>query len=169
MWKKILVIIILFYFFALLQSSFFTHFNLFGIVPNLVFIFFSLLVFFQQKNKTHQLIFLAIIAGFVLDIFSYTYLGPSIVSLIVTGFLLKKIQSLLKNREDSRPFIYFLPLFLVCFTVYEVLFAVYLRFLDPSHILLSFNFKFLVEAVYNLVFASIGFWIMKKYAKTIQN
>ena len=49
-WQKTLVVIILFYIFALLQSSFFVHFSLLGAVPNLVFAFFALLVFFEKKG-----------------------------------------------------------------------------------------------------------------------
>src|SRR3989344_9256457 len=122
MWQKILVIILLFYIFILLQNSFFVHFNLFGATPNLVFIFFFSLAFFNRKDKNYQIIYLASIAGILLDISSYTYLGPSIISLIIIGFLLKKIQLLLKERKDNYPFAYFLPLFLVFFVIYQILF-----------------------------------------------
>jgi len=164
-----LVIILLFYFLALLQNSFFTHFNLLGSVPNLVFILFFLLVFFEKKKKNYLIIPLAIVAGLFLDIFSYTYIGPSIVLLIIIGIVLKKIQSLLKNREDNYPFVYFLPLFLICFAVYEALLMISLHFFDLSHTLINFDLRFAAGIVYSLFFAIIGFWIFKKHAKKIQN
>jgi rod shape-determining protein MreD len=166
MWQKILFIILLFYIFALLQGSFFTHFNLFGAAPNLVFILFFLLVFFIKKDRSYQIIYLAAIAGVLLDISSYTYLGPSIIILMAAGFLLKKTQSLLKNRQDNYPFAYFLPLFVLFFTVYEVSLIVYLRFFDPSHALISFDLKFIIGVIYNSIVASVLFLIYKKWLKT---
>jgi rod shape-determining protein MreD len=148
--QKTLVIIFLFYLFALLQNSFFTHFNLFGVTPNLVFILFFLIVFFEGENKNYQIIFFAVTAGFFLDIFSNTYLGPSIILLIIMGFLLKKTQSLLKNRDAAHPFIYFSPLFLVSFIIYEIV------------LMVSFDLRFVFAMVYNLFFAIVGFWIFKK-------
>ena len=157
-----MVIILLFYFLALLQNSFFTHFNLLGAVPNLVFILFFLLVFFEKKKKNYLIVPLAIVAGFFLDIFSYTYIGPSIVLLIITGIVLKKIQSLLKNRADNCPFIYFLPLFLIFFVVYEILLMIYLHFFGLSHALMDFDLRFAAGIAYSLFFATLGFWIFKK-------
>lgn len=169
MWQKTLIIIILFYFFALLQNSFFIHFNLFGAVPNLVFILFFLLVFFEKKNHNYPVILWAIVAGLFLDIFSDASFGVSIVLLIIIGLLIKKAQELLKNREDNRPFAYFWPLFTVFFVLYESLLMIYVRFFDSSHALINFNLSFLSGVIYSLVFGIIGFFIIKKitaYAKS---
>jgi len=94
-------------------------------------------------------------------------MGPSIIFLLIIGFLLKKTQFLLKNREDNYPFVYFLPLFLAYFIVYQVLLMVYLRFFDLSHTLISFDLRFIAGIVYNLIFASMFYSIYKKWAKSI--
>ena len=154
MWKKPLVIILLFYIFALLQSSFFYYFSFFGIVPNLVFILFFLLVFFEKKSSDYKIILFAVIGGILLDILSYTYLGPSIVLLIAIGFLLKNIQLLLKNRQDGHPFVYFLPLFIIFLLAYNAL-------MDLSY----FDAKIFLSLFYNSLIASLLFFIYKKWRK----
>lgn len=161
MWQKYLVITILFYLFTIFQNSFFAHFKFLGSVPNLVFILFFLLIFFD-KNINYEVVLFAGIAGILLDISSFAYLGPSIVLLLITGFLFKKTQLLLKNMEDSFPLIYFLPLFLFHFILYNILMMIYLRFWDTSHTLISFDLKFIAGIAYNLFFALLGFWIFKK-------
>jgi cell shape-determining protein MreD len=189
MWRKTLVIIFLFYFFTLLQNSFFPHFNLFGAIPNLVFILFFLLVFFsssteniignkkesrhplRRMSKNYQVIFLAITAGIFLDFFSYTYLGPSIAIFIIIGFLLKNIQSLLKNKEDSCPFIYFLPLFTFFLLVYDLLSDLYLKFLDSNKIAIVHPLGLVKGAssiIYNLIIASALFYIYKIFLASKQ-
>ena len=160
MWKKVLFIIILFYFFALLQNSFFTHFSFFGAIPNLVFIFFFLLVFFS-KNNSLQVCFFAAVAGFFLDIFSYTYIAPSIILLLLIGFLLKKIQLSLKNRQDSHPFIYFLPLFIIFLSIYDLLMGLYLYFLDSNKIIMNFGIENIFNVIYSTLIASLAFYLYK--------
>ena len=163
MWKKLLAIIFLFYLFALLQNSFFSHFNLFGAVPNLVFILFFLLIFFTGKGKNYQIICIAATAGIFLDLFSYTYLGPSIVLLIIIGFLIKNAQSLLKNREDSHPFIYFVPLLIISLLAYDLFLSLYLYFLDQNKSAITFGLGTIFYVIYNLLIASILFYIYKKF------
>lgn len=173
MWQKVLVIILLFYFFALLQNSFLPYFNLFGAVPNLVFIFFSLIIFFEDRPKgfqtNYQIIFWAVTAGFFLDILSYTYIGPSTVLLIAIGFTLKKLQSLLKNRDDNYPLIYFLPLSIGLLLTYNLLMGLYLYFLDPNKITIAFGLGTLFMVIYNLLAASAFFYLYKKFFRDFAN
>ena len=160
-WQKLLIIIILFYLFALLQNSFLWPFNLFGATPNLGFIFFFLLVFFEKEGKNSNVIFFAVIAGFFTDIFSYSYIGASIILLVVIGILLKKIQLTLKNREDGHPFVYFLPLFFISLLVYDLFLGLYLNFLDPSRVAIAFGLETVFAIIYNLLVASASFFIYK--------
>ncbi len=169
-WLKYIFIFFLFYLFAMLQSSFFAHFSLFGAVPNFIFIFFFLIVFFTPKKMNYIILFYAIIAGLFLDIFSYTYFGASVVLLIIIGYLTKKMQASLKEKKDKYPFIYFLPIFLICLIIYELMLMLYFRFLDSSHTLMSIDWKFLAGIIYNLIVASLGFLIFKKInGKKIQS
>jgi len=112
--------------------------------------------------EVYQIILWGALAGFFLDVFSYSYIGPSVVLLIAIGFLAKKTQSLLRDMDDNFPFAYFLPLFVVFFIVYQILLLIYLRFFDPSHYLMIFDLRIIAEIIYNLFFAAIGFWIIKR-------
>ena len=153
------------------------HFNFFGAVPNLVFALFFLLVFFsspiknfegdKEKNKTYQIIFIAASAGIFLDVFSFTYIGPSITLLIIIGILLKKTQTLLKNRKDNYPFVYFLPLFIIFLLAYKLLLGLYLYFLDPNKIIINLGIETIFEVIYSLLIASVLFYINKKFKSRI--
>jgi len=166
MWKKLLVITFLFYIIALLQNSFLIHYNLFGVVPNLIFILFFIIVFFEKRNSTGQTvndylaIFTAVIAGVFLDIFSYTYLGPSIILLIIIGLLVKRTQSSLKNKEDKYPFIYFSFIFIISLFIYNFLITL---FLSPNNIATMISLGTVFMLIYNLFIASILFYIYKKF------
>ena len=159
--KKLLVIIFLFYFFTLLQNSFFTHFDAFGGALNLVFILFFLVAFFEEESR-YLIVFLAAAAGFFLDIFSYSYIGPSIVLLIIIGLLLKSAQSSLKNRKDSHPFIYFLPLFIVFLLAYDLLMDLYFHFLGLDKIAITTGVKIIFSLICNSLVASVLFYFYKK-------
>jgi rod shape-determining protein MreD len=160
-WQKPLLIILLFYLFALVQTSFLAHFSLFGTIPNLVFTLFFLLVFFIKKNENYQIIFFAFIAGIFLDIFSYTYIGPSIIFLLIIGFLLKKSQSLLKNRESSHPFIYFLPLFVIFLLAYDLSCGFYFYFFGFNKTAITLGAQTIFSVIYSALIASALFYIYK--------
>lgn len=170
MWFKSFIIFLLFYFFAVLQGSFFIHFNVFGAVPNFILIFLFLIIFFspsQKKVGMNYLIFVYIvIAGLFLDIFSSAYFGVSVVLLLIIGFLAKRVQDSLREKDDQYPFIYFVSIFLVSLILYNLLLQAYFYFLDPSHITPNFGFSFFAGLIYNLIFAIIGFFVYKKIVKT---
>ena len=156
MWIKYLLIIILFYLFAILQTSFFIYFTLFGSVPNLIFILFFILIFFSNKNSYYSAIFFAILAGLFLDIFSVSNLGISIIVLTAIGLIVKKILSLLKEQNEDYPFVYFFVLFLSSLIIYNLLL---------QNFTIRLNLTFLPEIIYNSIIAILGFWICKKFCK----
>ncbi len=157
---KLFLIIILFYLFALLQNSFFVNFSFFGNNLNLVFILFFLLIFFE-KNNFHSILF-AIIAGLLLDLSLYNYLGLSVVFLLIILFLLRRTQLLLNNSDENYHLIFFLSLFFVYFVVFQTLNIFYLWFIGLNDNLLFFDFKFFVGIIYNMFFATLGLLIFKK-------
>ena len=153
MFIAFLIIFFIFYFFAILQSSFLVHFGLFGAVPNLIFILFFLLLFFEHKSAYYKVIFYAIIAGLFLDLLASTYFGISIALLLIIGLLVKNAQNMLReNRNDEFPIIYFLPLFIISLLVYDLI-------LNPFT---SFNLGFASEIVYSAIVAVVGYYIYKK-------
>jgi rod shape-determining protein MreD len=151
MWAKYLILIILFYLLAVLQSSFFVHFNLFGAIPNLVLLLFFLATFFSERSNYYETAFYATTAGFFLDIFSPSTFGVSIILLLLLGFFIKKAQDLLKEKNgDCFPIIYFLPLFFITLTVYTFITA-------------GLNLVFIAQVIYNLLLATLSFLVYKKY------
>jgi len=161
--------IIAFYLFALLQSSFFIYFSLFGVVPNFVFILFFCLIFFGRKDSRWHIILPAILAGFLLDAFSAIPMGISIILLTIIGFFVKKMQSMLKDSDKKYPFWYFVWLFLVSFAAYLLAIKLCAYFIGLDNFSLQFNIRFISETVYNLIFALIGFYLGKKLCKPEKN
>jgi rod shape-determining protein MreD len=163
MWAKYLLIVFIFYIFALLQNSFFVNFSLLGINPNLVFILFILLIFFEKKPTNFSNIYFAIIAGFFLDIFSSIPLGWSILILIVIGYLIKKIKEILSEKNDSYPYAYFAIIFTVTFFTYSFLLNLVVYFILKSDVFFNINLVFVFKIIYNLILASGLFFVYKKF------
>jgi len=166
MWLKYLVITLLFYFFAILQNSFLIHFNVFGITPNFILIFYFLLLYFSPYGGPAlgwENSFYAIIAGFFLDVFLHSYFGVSIISLLITMFLVKKALQLLWNRGDEHTLLYFIPLFAVYLVIYDAFLNIILFFSSPSFVNFNANWTFIITLVYNMAFALLGFYICKKF------
>lgn len=151
---RFLIIIVLFYFFAILQNSFFAHFCVLGAGPNLVFILFFTLIFFADPKKHYYIVFYAVCAGLFLDIFLYSYFGVSIILLLLIGFLVKRAQGILSEKKGSFPFVYFFPLFFISLIIYDLL-------LKQA----NFNWAFLAQIIYSLLFAGIAFYVCKKLLK----
>lgn len=161
--QKIGVIILLFYFFALLQNSFLVHFSFFGAVPNLVFILFFLLAFFEKKHSNLYIIFLAITAGFCMDILFYSYMGPSIITLLILGFLMKKVQLSLKNSNDEYPFVYFAPLFIFCLLFFDFVLNLYNYYFESALFLININLVYTLSTFCNIFVAFLFFYLYKRF------
>jgi len=151
--KKALILIAVFYVSALLQSSFLVHFNIAGVIPNLILILVCLLSFFEKSGR-RQGLFGAVLGGFFLDIFSSSFIGISIISLIIVSFFVRKSFGILKETYEKRPIIYFLPLFVISLIFYDLFLFNYSIF--------QFNLSFFVEIIYNSIFALLFFYIFKK-------
>lgn len=165
MWLFLLIVALLFYFFALLQESFFVHLSALGGIPNLIFAFFFVLMFFENSRAYYHIIFYAVLAGFLLDVFSYGYLGQSMLILLCIALLVKKIQSSLSDAAEPYPLFYFVPLFLLSSIAYEAL-SLFVNRQDVTDI---FSFGFLASLAYSLVFAAAGFYLYKKIMLSKRN
>ncbi len=163
MWLRLLIIFLLFGLLVILQSSFLVHFRIMGANINLIFILFYLIVFFEESQKYIQGIFSAIIAGFFLDAFSSFYFGISLIYLLIVVFILKYIIYLLHQKRGAYPIVYFIPLFVLSFIIYNLLLMITIYFLSSPHIAPVVSLIFLVKIVYNLIFALFGFYIYKSF------
>ncbi len=176
MWKGISAIVILFYIFALLQNSFFVHFNLFGVVPDIVFILYFSCAFFLPKIFHYPdrygifwTTFLAVTAGFFSGIFLYPNLGLSIICFVVVGFILRQIQLSLLRKDGRYPFLYFLSLFIISLLGYYLLVGVSANFLTPPKFLVFFTSKTIFSVIYDSVLAVIFFYIYDIFSKNNPN
>lgn len=88
--KEILILALFLYILALLQTSFLIHFNIAGIVPNLILITVIILNFFEDSRKNSGIIS-AFLGGFFLDIFSNRPMGFYILILIALAIFIKFI------------------------------------------------------------------------------
>jgi len=168
MWLKTLITIFLFYLLAVLQSSFFLHFNIMGIAPNFVLIFFFIIVFFSARGGPvldWENLLYSVTAGFFLDVYSYSYFGISIVLLLAISILAKKIMQSLREKKDKYPIAYFAPLFLIFYVFYDVFSGLFVFFFDPAHIIFSFTWPLLIRILYNLTAAIFVFYICKGFVK----
>ena len=161
MWLRLLIIFLLIGFLGILQNSFLVHFNIIGAIPNLIFILFFLVVFFEESERYIQGIFSAIAVGFFLDILSSSYFGIAIVLLLIFVFIIKHLLSLLKKTKDKYPVVYFAPLFVLFFIVFNLFLTIAIYFLNSEQIMSRLSWVFLINIVYNLVFAIFGFYIFK--------
>ncbi len=168
MWKKIVAPILLFYFFALLQTSFFVHFSLFGVVPDLVFILYFGFTFYSIKKnqllgnaRVYEMVFLAITAGFFLDIFQLSYLGLSVLSFLIIGFALIRAQSALMNKDEGYPLSYFLSIFIISLLGYYLLLGLFLNYSSPINIFSFFSYKTFFSIIYDSLFAIVFFYLYR--------
>lgn len=156
--KKILASVLFFYVLALVQTSFIFHLDILNVVPNLILISVVLLNFFEEPRKKTGLV-IAGIGGFFLDLFSYSYLGISILILVVLAFLLKKFLKVSAERN-----VIHLVLVLVFSVVFYNLFLVLLDsiFLKMSFLRLFIINRFTVlELVYNLGVGVLFYFLIK--------
>ena len=91
--RNILLLIPIVYILILLQTSFLVHFNILGRTINLVLILIIFISLFEkEKNIISLALFLALISGLLLDIFSNRYLGFNIVILSILVIFIKLIM-----------------------------------------------------------------------------
>lgn len=148
----------LFFVAALAQSAFLPHMSVMGALPNLVFILFFAFIFFEKLPSRVMGIAAAIGAGFLLDVFSPSYFGIQIASLLLVYGAIKTIIYFLRDRQEEYLLVYFIPVFTISFTGYQGLVYVILNF---PHLQLAIPAIFYIQLAYNISLALIGFYLFK--------
>lgn len=163
MWLKYAIITMLLYFLSIFQNGFLPHFNIMGAFPNLIFIVFFILIFFESKSQLEGF-FIAIIAGFFLDIFLSSDFGVSIILLLLIYFFANTTKHFLRDGQNR----YLAACFSITFAASYLLyyFLLYLVF-TFHHIESSFGLVTVVGLLYNLLFAVAGFYLYEKVAEQI--
>ncbi len=111
--RKYFFLILTLFILIFLQESFFSEAVIFGLSVNFFLIFVFLLVFFEKEKAA---LIESILAGLILDIFSFYPFGVFIFSLALSVFLIKKISKLLK-KSNAFAFIFLFVLFLVIYNL----------------------------------------------------
>jgi hypothetical protein len=88
MFKKLFIFAIIFYLLQIFQGSFLTHF--FSVIPNLILVFVFLINLWEKRENQFG-IFLALMGGFILDVFSIFFFGFFIILLVGLAFFIKII------------------------------------------------------------------------------
>ncbi len=162
-YKVFFIFVLLFFIFFLIQTSFLAHFSFLGVSPNLVLILVCLLAFFPTKKEglnKYPEIYLIVIAGFLLDIFSNSFFGTSIAALLVIYFLIKYLKKLLKDIPQRYSIIYFAIFLIFSLLIYDF-FIGFSSFLTNRFFLYPSISAFLVKIIYNLIFGVLGFYTIK--------
>jgi len=149
MLKKFLFFLLIFYVLALVQTSFFIRFNIFGQIPNLILAALFLIIVFDM-GMAEIFPFEAILAGLFLDVFSYHFLGISILFLCLGSIFLQEILKVVKRQN----IVILYALFIVFFLFYEsgiLLFNYFINQIDFS----GAGKIILVRVLYNLLFLSL--------------
>lgn len=163
MWIKYPVLFLLVFFFWLLQLSFFPHFSIAGVSPNLILTLFILLIFFSTQRKSAFSIYdfyIIILFGFFLN-FSSNYLLIQVLLLSIIACLIKYSIFLLREQRGKNQIIYFSILFLVVFTIYHFVAPLFNFTKSNFDSVVIINFNFLMLVLYNLSFALLLFYIYK--------
>ncbi len=156
---KYSIIALLFFVFSLIQAAFLPFFSIMGQFPNLVFILFYLILFFDENEESF---FWAVMAGFLLDISLPSFFGISIISLLILYLFKKVLHYFVKDIQGKYFIVYFIVLFSVNFLIYNCLIYI-------ASLIFGFQFTvslaLIVALIYNIAFLLPGFYIYTFLAK----
>jgi len=158
-WIKYLIIVFCLFLLTLFQHSFLPFFTFKKIVPNLTFAFFLVIIFFLEKKQNKplfyflEIIFYSLVAGFLLDFFSFLESGVYPLFFLITGFLIGKLRSLLRDREDG---VFSIDFLFVCIPPFLIYFLFKLIFLSEYYLFV------ILELMYDFIFVLIFYSIFKR-------
>jgi len=88
--RKLLILTIILYLLVILQTSFLVHFNIAGLTLNIA-LFLVIIWNILEDPKKYLGIYLALIAGFFLDVFSSYFIGFNILIFLMLSLFIKYI------------------------------------------------------------------------------
>ncbi len=156
-WVSYAALMIVLFAATLVQESFLVHLAAFGVVPNLVFVVFFVAAFFEKRNMGYGM-YVALAAGFFLDLLLPFGFGSAMVVLLLLYFFIKLMQYFLKERQGKYRVVYFAVAFLVSFLVYTFLLSLRTNIHAFSLIL---HPVLMPALLYNGVLALLGFYVYK--------
>ncbi|MBM3206016.1 MAG: hypothetical protein FJZ43_00095 [Candidatus Staskawiczbacteria bacterium] len=160
MWFKYPLIVLILFFATIFQFSLLPYFSIAGYTPNLLFIIFFLVIFFENKGKYETIIFMAFVCSIFLDITTISYFGISFIILLLIFGLEKAFSYLSKSGQEKISIYYFLAIFSLFFILYHLI-GYFVSFFFKFDTGFSFSYMVLIGLLYNIIFAGIGFYLYK--------
>ncbi len=166
---KIIFLALFFCFLTILQWNFFSRLTVFGVVPNVVLIFFCLFSFFE-KSQEYSLAKIAVLVGFLVDIFFNNFFGLSAILYLLIYFFIKGSLNFLLDVSKKYSIVYFVLIFSVSLIVHGLFLGIFRHFYSDSSWLIwgSFN-GFLIQVVYNLVWSIVFFYLLNLFPSIKKN
>jgi|GEM_PF-5379075 len=150
---KLIPIILLLFVVTLLQMSFLPGLMPFGIVPNLAFVIYFCVIFFEDPSRYQDGLMVTIAAGFFLDVFFSPMFGVAIGSLLAIYALVKVSYHFLNDQQGPLLFFSFVILFVIGIVAYSAA----IEYATGSPIIGN-SAALLVTVAYNLLAACLGFY-----------
>lgn len=161
MWFKYPIVLLLFLIAALFQASFLPYFGIMTIAPNILFILFFVIIFLKKEKDYYFELFVVVIAGFCMDIFSNSYLGVSIISLFILYLFIQFTQYLFQERQDE----YFVGYFVISFLVSLFAYGLFTQLLsNPLTAGFNIGIVTIVQILYNLTLALFFMYVYEETA-----
>jgi len=155
--RKFIILFFILYFLSLFQTSFF---NFLKVQPNFILVLFLTLLIFEKQKKSG--LFIAILGGLFLDIFSDFILGTTIITFVLIYLLMMIILKFVRKVN-----LYLFPLSIIFGTIFFNLSLSIISFILPkifhqqSILQFNLNLALLFEVLYNLILSFITFYILK--------
>ena len=156
---RYLVLILIFFLAVIIQTSLLPFINIYGVKPNLVLI---LLLIWAIAKEFKNIWGLIILAGLFLDLFSGLFFGVSMLSLLVTFFLL---IWLVKNLFGQINFGILTALIVIATLVYNLLLLALTKLFQPDFIIswLSYLvYSIPIEIIDNLLVGYLLVFCLKR-------
>lgn len=164
--KKVLIhisLIITFIVIYLLQSNFFSHFTIAGIMPNMFVIFMMFIGLYM--GRTMGTIY-GIMAGILIDFWVGKNIGLTSVALALIGIISGALEKTLS--KDSR--ITILLMGVICTIIYEIaLYFLQFIVLGINVEILNFIKILLIETIYNILLIIILYPIINNVGYEVEN
>jgi len=164
---KCSIVAALFLLAALVQANFLSHLTVMGIAPDLVFVIFFTLIFFEpsshkastghrKSNRYYEGVFYTVAAGLILDLYSVQPFGMALASLLAIYIITKISSYFLKENRHQFPVFYFVPVFLLALVLYTGIFELLTNFRYATFFV---DKSTTISGLYNAGFALAAFYL----------
>lgn len=157
---KYLLLVVAFYFISVIQSSFLSHFVVFGVAANLSLVLVCLITFLSN-TRSYAGVVAATASGVFLDLLGGSFFGVSIFAMLLAYLIVKKSLVYLVDFPKEYSILYFIPILAIS-TIFYGFIINFLSGFSALPVSLYFNgWAILLEALFNVVLGVIGFYVFR--------